>query len=255
MLESNYERWCLINLPIAEKGRQYPQSKLVDDQHREYYSQESELRSFQGSFSGSGSGSCTFFLCGTGCLKESTVCGCPGHLDGSEAQPVAPLFKAHRDNKWTALLFPEEQEKAPVKSAQPNLSEFLIKERMQREKPPLAEAESYKPLSRFLQGERADRRTEAGRQEDRGEAGRSTERANTSLSTQAPFICGSLSEPRQVSQEGQTGPDISQQQSIWRFSLYVLRKSLWSTTGEGEEYLLDTGDDEENLGEDFEGIG
>lgn len=49
------------------------------------------------------------------------MCGCPEHLDSPEVQSAVPLFKAHRDNKWTTLLFPGEQEKAPVKkpSAKP----------------------------------------------------------------------------------------------------------------------------------------
>ncbi len=67
-------------------------------------------------------------------------CGCVvvlQHSDNSEVQPAVSLLRVCRDNTWTALLFPSEQEKAPVKRAWPNLSEFLMKERMQqqREKP------------------------------------------------------------------------------------------------------------------------
>lgn len=58
-------------------------------------------------------------------------CGCVVVLSSWTAlKPRLQLFCSKRAGT-AALLLPDEQEKVPVKSAWPNLSEFLTKERMQ----------------------------------------------------------------------------------------------------------------------------
>lgn len=141
MPESNYERHSFINLSAAEKRTSHG-DKTLNPSLRLICIESIILRKmssapFSGLFRTRGSGGSLCFLGDMRGFKGLNS-GCGVALSTWTApEPSLRLLcsKCAGTTNGPALLFPGEEEKAPVKSAWPNLSEFLMKERMQQEKP------------------------------------------------------------------------------------------------------------------------
>lgn len=146
MLESNYERLCFINLSAAEKRTSQGDKTLKLSLWliciESIILRKISSTAFRGLFWILGVGAC--FVSVWYAVFKGLNYGCEVAMSTWTA-----LFKVHRDKKRMTLLFPGEQEKAPVKSARPNLSEFLMKERMHQVKPRSLPSLSLSPLRFF----------------------------------------------------------------------------------------------------------